>query len=88
MIAGEVGKERNVPETVQTLLDDQCEAVKAKIVQDVAQRNQTYFEAEMDKLENWAEDLKQGLERELKELDREIKSDVSTLFRTQTLIGF
>ena len=28
----------------------------------------------MDKLENWAEDLKQGLERELKELDREIKS--------------
>ena len=36
--------------------------------------NQTYFEAEMDKLENWAEDLKQGLERELKELDREIKS--------------
>jgi len=74
MIAGEVGKERDVPETVQTLLDDQCEAAKAKIVQDVTKRNQTYFEAEMDKLENWAEDLKQGLERELKELDREIKS--------------
>jgi len=74
MIAGEVGKERTVPETVQTLLDDQCEAAKAKIVQDVTKRNQTYFEAEMDKLENWAEDLKQGLERELKELDREIKS--------------
>ena len=74
MIAGEVGKERNVPETVQTLLDDQFETKKAQIVQDVTQRNQTYFEAEMDKLENWAEDLKQGLERELKELDREIKS--------------
>jgi superfamily II DNA or RNA helicase len=74
MIAGEVGKERNLPETVQTLLDDRCEAAKAKIVQDVTKRNQTYFEAEMDKLENWAEDLKQGLERELKELDREIKS--------------
>jgi len=74
MIAGEVGKERSVPETLQTLLDDQCEAAKAKIVQDVTKRNQTYFEAEMDKLENWAEDLKQGLERELKELDREIKS--------------
>jgi SNF2-related domain/Helicase conserved C-terminal domain len=74
MIAGEVGKERNVPETVQTLLDDQFETKKAQIVQDVTKRNQTYFEAEMDKLENWAEDLKQGLERELKELDREIKS--------------
>jgi hypothetical protein len=74
MIAGEVGKERNIPDPVQTLLDDQFETRKAKIVQDVTKRNQTYFEAEMDKLENWAEDLKQGLERELKELDREIKS--------------
>ena len=71
---GEVGKERNIPDSVQTLLDDQFETRKAKIVQDVTKRNQTYFEAEMDKLENWAEDLKQGLERELKELDREIKS--------------
>ena len=66
------GAER--PETVQTLLDDQFETKKAQIVQDVTKRNQTYFEAEMDKLENWAEDLKQSLERELKELDREIKS--------------
>ena len=74
MIAGEIGKERNIPDPVQTLLDDQFETRKAKIVQDVTKRNQTYFEAEMDKLENWAEDLKQGLERELKELDREIKS--------------
>ena len=74
MIAGEIGKERNVPQNVQTLLDDQFEAAKAKIVQDVTKRNQTYFEAEMDKLDNWAEDLKQGLERKLKELDREIKS--------------
>src|SRR5215471_246949 len=74
MIAGEIRKERNIPDPVQTLLDDQFETRKAQIVQDVTQRNQTYFEAEMDKLENWAEDLKQGLERELKELDREIKS--------------
>jgi len=74
MIAGESGKERNIPDPVQTLLDDQFETRKAQIVQDVTQRNQTYFEAEMDKLENWAEDLKQGLERELKELDRGIKS--------------
>ena len=74
MIAAEIGKERNIPDPVQTLLDDQFESRKAQTVQDVTKRNQTYFEAEMDKLENWAEDLKQGLERELKELDREIKS--------------
>jgi len=40
MIAGEIGKERNVPQNVQTLLDDQFEAAKAKIVQDVTKRNQ------------------------------------------------
>ena len=74
MVAGEVGGELNVPATVQSVLDDQFETEKAKIVQDVTERNQAYFEAEMDKLENWAEDLKHGLERELKELDREIKS--------------
>jgi len=31
------------------------------------------IEAEADKLEGWADDLKVGLEREIKELDRQIK---------------
>ena len=31
------------------------------------------FEAEADKLDGWADDLKRGLEREIKELDRRIK---------------
>ena len=31
------------------------------------------FEAEAEKLDGWAEDLKLGLEREIKELDRQIK---------------
>ena len=74
MIAGEVGKELHVSASGHTILENQFDTAKAKIVQDVAERNQAYFEAEMDKLDNWAEDLKQGLERELKELDREIKS--------------
>lgn len=37
-------------------------------------RNREYFESEMDKLEAWSEDLKQGLEWELKDLDKEIKA--------------
>lgn len=36
-------------------------------------RNREYFEEEVEKLERWAEDLKLGLERELKELDLAIK---------------
>jgi adenine-specific DNA-methyltransferase len=36
-------------------------------------RNAEFFEAETDKLEGWADDLKLGLEREIKEIDRQIK---------------
>jgi len=39
----------------------------------VKERNTRFFEIEVDKLEGWADDLKLGLEREIKELDRQIK---------------
>jgi len=37
-------------------------------------RNGKYFEEEVDKLDRWAEDVKLTLERELKELDAEIRA--------------
>ncbi len=46
---------------------------KTGILQDVNQRNLKYFEAEVEKLDGWADDLKVGLEQEIKELDKEIK---------------
>lgn len=36
-------------------------------------KNAEVFEAEADKLDGWADDLKLGLEREIKELDKQIK---------------
>ena len=42
-------------------------------IRDVNQRNLGYFEAETRKLDAWADDLKAGLENEVRELDREIK---------------
>ena len=39
----------------------------------ISQRNAEFFEIEADKLDGWADDLKVGLEREIKELDRHIK---------------
>ena len=39
----------------------------------ISERNARLFEAEADKLEGWADDLKLGLEREIKEIDRQIK---------------
>ncbi|MHA3774326.1 SNF2-related protein [Verrucomicrobiota bacterium sgz303538] len=39
----------------------------------ISERNAAVFEAEAEKLDGWADDLKLGLEREIKELDRLIK---------------
>lgn len=54
-------------------LDAIVERGKLRIIDDISHRNQEYFDAELMKLEAWSEDLKGGLERELKELDKEIK---------------
>ena len=36
-------------------------------------RNGRYFDEEVSKLERWSDDLKLGLEQEIKDLDRDIK---------------
>ena len=43
------------------------------IQRNISERNGRFFEAEAEKLEGWADDLKLGLEREIKDLDRQIK---------------
>lgn len=43
------------------------------IQREISQRNARFFEAETEKLDGWADDLKSGLEREIKEIDRQIK---------------
>lgn len=47
-------------------------------LQDLQERNEAFFEEESDKLERWAEDVKFGLERELRELDTQIKAAKKT----------
>lgn len=55
------------------------------ILQSVSQRNAAFFEAEANKLDDWAEDLKVGLEREIKELDRQIREARRAATATPTL---
>jgi len=43
------------------------------ILKSSEQNNHRYFNEELDKLDRWADDLKTGLELELKQLDRDIK---------------
>lgn len=49
----------------------ECE--KAALLDDNMKRNSRYFDEEYDKLDKWADDMKVSLEREIKDLDAEIK---------------
>jgi superfamily II DNA/RNA helicase len=54
---------------LQSLLHRQ----KQDILQENTERNTSFFDTEMEKLEKWADDRKTSLEMQLKELDKEIK---------------
>lgn len=72
-IAGSVAGDASEPSSIGIALADALTAQQNDIRRGVSERNARFFEAEADKLDGWADDLKVGLERELKELDRQIK---------------
>lgn len=57
-----------IPMSLQQQIDQQ----KARVMTDLESRNLTFFSQETEKLDAWADDLKVGLEREIKDLDRKI----------------
>ena len=59
-----------VPEHALATLREQRIAERRR---EVETRNRSYFDEEIQKLDGWADDLRLGLERELKELDRQIR---------------
>lgn len=61
-------------------------ATKAEAVrEEIGMRNARFFEEEAIKLDGWADDLKSGLEREIKEIDRQIKEARRTATTAVTL---
>jgi len=54
-------------------IDNLTEITKADIVRRNIERNSKFFDLEIEKLDNWADDRKNSLEIELKDLDKEIK---------------
>ena len=55
------------------------------ILREINQRNLGYFEQEVQKLDDWADDLKLGIEQEIKEIDRQIKEVRRTAASAPTL---
>lgn len=58
---------------VEETLARQLELAREVVLAESTQRNHLFFEQEMDKLDTWAEDMKLGLEKEIADLDGEIK---------------
>lgn len=72
---------------VASFLESITKERQQAIQQTISQRNALFFEAEAEKLDGWADDLKVGLEREIKELDREIKEARRNMTAAATLEG-
>ncbi len=70
-LPGEAGQ--SILSTAPNELDAITHRRHTEIQRTIAARNAQFFEAETDKLDGWADDLKLGLEREIKEIDRQIK---------------
>lgn len=56
-----------------TALEAILEAERNQVEKSVNNRNLSFFEQEVNKLDAWADDLKEGLEASIKELDKQIK---------------
>lgn len=58
---------------------------KSGYISSISTRNASFFEDEVGKLESWADDIKLGLEREVKDLDRQINEARRTAKMAPTL---
>lgn len=72
-LAGHVGAAAAPPVDTIDRLNGDLRLRQQVIQRSISERNARFFEAEADKLDGWADDLKVGLEREIKEIDRQIK---------------
>jgi hypothetical protein len=67
-----------VPKNISDIPFEKVNELESKnisiIAGQIAERNASFFNDEVDKLDNWSEDVKKGLELELKKLDIDIKT--------------
>jgi superfamily II DNA or RNA helicase len=73
MLKTVAARELDHPLTPHPVLQQEIARMQAEIRQDISQRNAQIFEQEAIKLDGWADDLKVALERDIKDLDRQIK---------------
>lgn len=72
-LPGSVAAPQTPTDAITSALSVQTSERQTFIQRGISERNAQFFSAEADKLDGWADDLKLGLEREIKDLDRQIK---------------
>ncbi|MBF0612261.1 MAG: DEAD/DEAH box helicase, partial [Magnetococcales bacterium] len=84
-LPGRVGRPVEPPPEVVTGLNAILLRHQAAIGSAILDRNNRFFAEEADKLESWADDMKLALERELNELERQIKESRREATQAATL---
>ena len=67
------GAEVSVDTDDKSRLESAVESQANRVLMETQSRNETFFDAESNKLDSWADDLKDNLERELKTVELEIR---------------
>ena len=67
------GRRAQMSSEMDDVLEQNIRKQKEEAKSENYKRNQTFFETEIEKLNLWADDVKIGLEREISDLDAEIK---------------
>lgn len=62
-----------LPYDTRSNLDRLIQQEQARTLQEAQERNAAYYNDEIDKLDKWADDMKLSLEKEIKDLEAEIK---------------
>lgn len=67
------GRHTTLDNNMSTLLERDIEHQKETVRDENQKRNQVFFDTEIEKLSLWADDVKIGLEKEINDLDAEIR---------------
>lgn len=72
-LEAKLGDEIDIPSDINTNLEETHFGTRQEIINSNALKNSEFFDVEIDKLDQWADDMKISLEKEIKDLDAEIK---------------
>ena len=72
-LPGEESRVAGLPANLNTTLDEATARRRQELLDEIASKNGQWFDAEMDKLDRWAEDRRAALKGKLEELDQQIK---------------